>query len=77
MKSYLATFYSHYGALTFFNILKEKNINPKLMPVPRKISSSCGTCVSFDYDGEINFSSVELEGIFAVTNNKIQLVYKP
>ncbi|MCL2527430.1 MAG: DUF3343 domain-containing protein [Defluviitaleaceae bacterium] len=48
MDSYIATFFSHYDALVFFNYLNEAGITPKLIPVPRRLSSSCGTCVAFE-----------------------------
>ena len=67
MNSYIATFFSHYDALTFFNFLKEKNIAAKLMPVPRKVSASCGTCVAFVSDLKIDFSGYELEAIYIET----------
>ena len=64
MNNYIATFFSHYDALTFFNFLKGKNITAKLMPVPRKVSASCGTCVSFVSDLKIDFSGHELEAVY-------------
>ncbi len=44
MKNYfiLFTFYSTHLALEFERILQSKDIFVKLIPVPRKISSSCG-----------------------------------
>ena len=44
MKDYfiLFTFYSTHLALEFERTLKSKEIYVKLIPVPRKISSSCG-----------------------------------
>lgn len=47
METYLATFFSHYGAIRFGRLLRECGIAHKLMPVPRQVSSSCGTCVQF------------------------------
>lgn len=47
---YIATFFSHFGAIRFNNNCKEKNIYSKLMPVPRSLSSSCGTCVCYECD---------------------------
>jgi hypothetical protein len=41
-KFYVFTFYSTHSALEFENKLKENNFDIKLIPVPRKISSSCG-----------------------------------
>ncbi len=47
---YIATFYSHFGAVRFRKIREKNGDRAKLMPVPRKLSSSCGTCVSFQSD---------------------------
>jgi len=65
MNSYIATFFSHYDALIFFDHLKAKGIRAKLLPVPRKISASCGTCVSFSSkDLEFDFTGCEIEAIY-------------
>ena len=45
---YIATFYSHFGAIKFKKELAKKDITATLAPVPRDLSSSCGTCVRFD-----------------------------
>jgi len=46
--NYLATFYTHYGAMQFHKLCKNENIPAKIAPVPRKLSSSCGVCVKFE-----------------------------
>lgn len=38
------TFYTVSEVLKFEKVLKENNISVKLMPVPRSLSTSCGTC---------------------------------
>jgi hypothetical protein len=68
VNNYIATFFNHYDALVFFNSLKEKNISAKLMPVPRKVSASCGTCVSFACDFNIDFEGHELEALYIETS---------
>ena len=50
MKNYVATFYTHFGALKFNKDCKKLSVKSKQMPVPRVLSSSCGTCVSFETD---------------------------
>lgn len=50
MKKFIATFFSHFGATRFNKELQKNNISCKLMPVPRSLSSSCGTCVLYEYD---------------------------
>lgn len=47
---YLATFYTHYGAMRFHKHCKENEIPAKMMPVPRELSSSCGVCVCLNAD---------------------------
>jgi len=67
MNDYIATFFSHYDALAFFNFLKGRGITAKLMPVPRKVSSSCGTCVSFASDAEIDCTDHEVDAVYVQT----------
>ena len=46
--TYIATFYSHFGAICFQKLCETHRIPARLMPVPRTLSSSCGTCVRFE-----------------------------
>ena len=45
---YIATFYSHFGAMRCKKLCDEAGIPARLMPVPRMLSSSCGTCVRIE-----------------------------
>ena len=47
MKQYIATFFSHFGAIRFQRLCTQLGWAAKLAPVPRSLSSSCGTCVLF------------------------------
>lgn len=47
MKQYVATFFSHFGALRFQKLCTKLGYEAQLAPVPRSLSSSCGTCVLF------------------------------
>ena len=47
----IATFYSHFGAIRFKKACDGMGWPARLMPVPRNLSSSCGTCVR--YEGEL------------------------
>ena len=47
MKQYIATFFSHFGAMRFHKLCTERGWSAQLSPVPRSLSSSCGTCVLF------------------------------
>ena len=42
---YLATFFSQFGAMHCKKLCDRAGLPAKMMPVPRKLSSSCGTCV--------------------------------
>ena len=46
----IATFYSHFGAVRFKKDCDGRGWPAKLMPVPRDLSSSCGTCVRYEGD---------------------------
>ena len=47
MKEFIATFHTHLSALMTSRTLTGLGINARMMPVPRKLSSSCGTCVRY------------------------------
>lgn len=47
----IATFYSHFGAIRFKRFCEQRGWPARVMPVPRSLSSSCGTCVR--YVGEV------------------------
>ncbi len=46
----IATFYTHAAALVSWRSLKQAGIPARMMPVPRALSSSCGTCVRYSAD---------------------------
>ncbi|MDO4788620.1 MAG: DUF3343 domain-containing protein [Johnsonella sp.] len=48
MQEYLATFHTHLSAMITGKKLKAEAEKVRLEPVPRKLSSSCGTCVRFE-----------------------------
>ena len=45
---FIATFYSHFGAMRCKKECDEAGISARMMPVPRMLSSSCGTCVRIE-----------------------------
>ena len=76
MGVYIATFYSHYGALSYCKTLKKQGISAKLMPVPRKISASCGTCVSYTHSSAVEVAGCELEAIYVEKNQEMECIVK-
>ena len=47
MADYIATFFSHFGAIRFKRLCDGLGWTSRVMPVPRTLSSSCGTCVQY------------------------------
>ncbi|NLY67907.1 MAG: DUF3343 domain-containing protein [Tissierellia bacterium] len=76
MKEYIATFFTHSGAIKFDRKAKSKNIECHLMPVPRKLSSDCGIGAKFKFDKDVlDLVDDEIEKIFIVKDGKYELVY--
>ena len=73
MNKYLATFHSHFGALAYCKALEEQGIASKLMPVPRELSSSCGTCVSYEHDAAVEMDGCELDAVYVKADNVFRL----
>ncbi|WP_303997996.1 DUF3343 domain-containing protein [Megamonas hypermegale] len=75
---YIATFYSHFGAIRFKKLCEAHDISAKVMPVPRNLSSSCGTCVKCDGElvalGEIHTD--EVEQIVEITHAGYRIIYQ-
>ena len=64
MNKYMATFHSHFGAMSYFRDIKKRGIMAKLMPVPRKVSSTCGICVCYEHDSAIDADNYELDCVY-------------
>ena len=72
---YIATFFTHFGAIQFGRKLSRQNISYRMMPVPRMISSSCGSCIRFK--GELPADireDEEIEGLYRVVEDKYELI---
>ena len=74
---YLATFYTHSGAVKYQNHLKKQSITVELMPVPRKLSSSCGIAARFHYEKDIrSMISEDIDSLFEIAGTDYKLIYK-
>ena len=47
MSEFIATFHTHLSALMSCGNLSGRGAEAQMMPVPRALSSSCGTCVRY------------------------------
>lgn len=76
---YIATFYSHFGAIRFKREAPEGVTNIELRPVPRNLSSSCGTSASFEADESFTFTedpTEEIEQIVVVTVEGYRTIFE-
>jgi len=67
---YLATFYTHYGAMRFHKRCDKDSISAKMAPVPRELSASCGVCVRFNATDAPEVAEHEdMERCYVITSN--------
>ena len=71
----IATFYSHFGAIRFKRFCETRSWSARVMPVPRDLSSSCGTCVRYE-GGLPDVIPEEVEQIVEVTPTGYRLLYR-
>ncbi len=75
MNSYIATFHTHLAALKTHRTLQKQGIEARMAPVPRKISSSCGTCVFYTAETPCRSSiDVDAEAIYRMDGSTAILV---
>lgn len=78
MDQFIATFHTHLAALRSCNALKKAGIgDARLAPVPRKLSSSCGTCAM--YQGEdpvLSCMDADVEAVYRREGEGYTLLYK-
>ena len=65
MREYIATFHTHLSALMTSRNLTSLGVRARMMPVPRKLSSSCGTCVRyFAKDANLDAMDADVEAVY-------------
>lgn len=71
MRDYVATFHTHLSALLTDRNLKAAGVPSRMMPVLRKLSSSCGTCVVYAAEGPcLERMDEDVEGVYEITGNE-------
>ena len=73
MTQYIATFHTHLAALKTHRSLSKAGVEARMAPVPRKISSSCGTCVFYIAEDPCYKSLDEdAEAVYSMTDNEVK-----
>ena len=75
-EAYIATFHTHFGTLTFHKKLKGLGDNAVMMPVPRKLSASCGTCVQFSLPFDPAWADEDLEAVYLHADGNYRLLFE-
>lgn len=71
MKDFVATFHTHLSALMTSRNLRGIGIDARMMPVFRKLSSSCGTCVVYVAEGPcLEQMDEDVEGVYEITGSE-------
>lgn len=68
MKDYIFTFNTQLDAVIAKKYCEKNNIKCKLAPVPRCLSSSCGTCAFIYTDNINNLKSLTFEEVYINQN---------
>ena len=75
MTLYIATFHTHLAALRSSRSLSGRGIAAQMTPVPRKLSSSCGTCVRYEAETpELSLLDRDTEAVYADEGGKYTLI---
>ena len=71
MREFIATFHTHLSALMTSRNLNAKGAKAGMMPVPRKLSSSCGTCVRYlAEEPMLEAMDVDVEAVYEVVGKE-------
>ena len=71
MDQYIATFHTHASALLSAQALARQGLACQLAPVPRALSSSCGTCLRYTADDpHLQLLDQDVEGVYLVNADK-------
>ncbi len=74
---YIATFFTHSGAVKYQRYMRKEKISIELQPVPRQVSSNCGIGARFTFSGDISqYISEDIEKLFQVTADGYKLLFE-
>lgn len=77
MNCYVATFHTHLSAMLTCRALTALGVDARMAPVPRQLSSSCGTCVYYTAeDPHLSAMDEDTEGVYEQQNGRYALLLK-
>ncbi len=77
MKSFVATFFDHYGAVQFRTWCRQQDLNCVLQPVPRSLSSSCGTCAVYEAsEWATGYDTAQVEAVYEQQEGAYALLFR-
>lgn len=77
MSEFVATFHTHLSAMLSFQTLQNADCKAKMQPVPRALSSSCGTCVRFSSEADCrDLLDADAEALYAVEDSSYRLLWQ-
>jgi hypothetical protein len=63
----VATFHTHLAALMTYRALQQGGVMAEMAPVPRRLSSSCGTCVYYTApDAHLADMDADVEAVYEI-----------
>ena len=75
--NYLATFYTQAAAILTARTFKKAGVPCKAGPVPRELSSSCGTCVRYQASTPLyDALDRDVESVYEQNDEKYRLLLK-
>ena len=70
MTAYIATFHTHLSALLTCRALTAAGVAAQMMPVPRRLSAACGTCVRYTADSPmLSCMDTDYEAVYETADN--------
>lgn len=73
----IATFHTHLGAIRFEKkLLSLGDKGATMMPVPRKLSASCGTCVRFALPFEAEWANEDLDAVYVLEGAGYRTIFQ-
>ena len=77
MSELVVTFHTHFGAMKLYKTLKGRGERVRMVPVPRALSSDCGSCVRLSREGEMaveELLTTDAEAVYLDTGSGFELL---